>query len=106
MGKLTDDIRDLQVKIDEYGSRNERLLLENCELKLDIAWLQSKLRTQSELMSPNLLPSAKVHPTESTSDEDDLQTAQLKIEIFGFTRKNPSFGKVKSNGQQFLCFPS
>ena len=46
--KLNDDIRDLQVKIDEFGPKNERLLLENCELKLDIAWLQSKLKTQSD----------------------------------------------------------
>ena len=37
VGKLTDDIRGLQVKIDEYGSRNERLLLEHCEMTLDIA---------------------------------------------------------------------
>ena len=71
------------MKIDEYGSRNERLLLENFELKLDIAWLQSKLKTQSELLSPNQLPSVKVHPTESISHEDELQTAKLKREILG-----------------------
>ena len=34
-------------------------------------------------MSPNQLPSAKFHPTESTSHEDELQTAQLKKEILG-----------------------
>ena len=56
VGKLTDDIRGLQVKINEYGSRNERLVLENCDLKLDIARLQSKLKTQSEVMNPNQLP--------------------------------------------------
>ena len=76
------------MKIDEHGSRNERLLLENCELNLDIAWLQSKLKTQSELMSPNQLPNAKVHPTESISHEDELQTAQLKKEIWVYERKS------------------
>ena len=60
------------MKIDEYGLRNERLLLENSELKLNIAWLQSKLKTQLELMNSNQLPSPKVHPTESTSHEDEL----------------------------------
>ena len=41
------------MKIDEYGSRNEGLLVENCELNLNIAWLQSKFKTQLELMTPN-----------------------------------------------------
>ena len=75
------------MKIDEYGSGKERLLLENCELKLDIAWLQSKLKTQSELMNPNQLLSAKVHPTESTRHEDEMQTAKLKKEILGLREK-------------------
>ena len=56
VGKLTNDIRDLQVKIDKIGSKNERLLIENCEMKLEIASLQSKLKTQSERIYPQSTP--------------------------------------------------
>ena len=105
VGKLTDDIRGLQVRIDEYSSRNERLLLENCELKLDIAWLQSKLKTQSEPMSPNQLPSAKVHPAESTSLEDELLTAQLKKELLGLREKILHLEKSKAMDNSFVVSP-
>ena len=80
VGKLTDDIRGLQLKIGELYSKNERLLLENCKLKLENARLQSKLKTQLELINTDQLPSAKVHPIENTYHEDDLQTTQLKKE--------------------------
>ena len=102
VGKLTDDIRGLQVKINEYGSRNERLVLENCDLKLDIARLQSKLKTQSEVINPNQLPSAKVHHTESTSHEDHLQTTQLKKEILGLREKILHLEKSKAMANSFF----
>ena len=101
VGKLTEDIGGLQVKIDKSGSKNERLLIENCELRLDIASLQSKLETQSELMNPNQLPSAKAHPTEHTNHGDELQTAQLKKEILGLREKTLHLEKSKAAGNIF-----
>ena len=58
------------------------------------------------LINANQLPRAKVHQIESTNQEDELQTAQLKKENFGSTRENPSFEKVKSHGQQLLVSPA
>ena len=106
MGKLTNDIRDLQVKIDKIGSKNERLLIENCELKLEVASLQSKLETKSELIYPNQLPSAKAHPTEPTNHGDELQTAQLKKEILGLREKILHLEKSKAAGNSFIVSPA
>ena len=106
VGKLTNDIRDLQVKIDKIGSKNERLLIENCELKLEIASLQSKLKTQSERIYPDQLPSAKAHPTEPTNHGDELQTAQLKKEILGLREKILHLEKSKAAGNSFIVSPA
>ena len=88
VGKLTDDIRGLQLKIDELGSKNERLLKENCDLRL-------KLNTQLELINTTSnkqtyiqyeqIPSTKIHPIDpivhSNSKKDKIQhdlATQLK----------------------------
>ena len=94
------------MKTDEFGSKNERLLLENGELKLEIAWLRSKLKAQSEMMNANQLPSAKAHPNEGTNDEDEQQRAQLKEEILVLREKIFHLEKSKAMPNGFFVSPA
>ena len=54
IGKLTEDLRGLQFKIDESTKKNEKLLSENFELNMEKAILHSKLE-QSRKTEMSLL---------------------------------------------------
>ena len=77
---MTNVARSIQLKVRGLGAKNELLLIENCEFKLEIAQSQSEMKIYLELTSTDELPSTRVHVQENTSHKNDLETAQLKKE--------------------------
>ena len=65
IGKLTEDLRGLQFKIDESTKKNEKLLSENYELKLENAILHTKLEESRK--AENVTSVVDFSPNNATS---------------------------------------
>ena len=82
IGKLTEDLRGLQFKIDESTKKNEKLLSENYELKLENAILYSKLEESRK--AENVTSIVDFSPNNATSlcgiqntSKNTIQTQRL-----------------------------
>ena len=81
VGKLTEDVRGLQLTINESARKNEKLLLENYELKLENNRLHSKLKESQIVENANTeFKSVCGMPRPSRSSVETSKTCSIVVE--------------------------